>query len=236
MKAAAAATTRAARSIFLRVGDLRDVLRAGMGGSNGSSAGSASPKPVTRSRRMVRPPARLRPDAARVSRGPAPLQGHTRIGHRPRCTATGRPAIRDARSLWRSTSSSEEGFLYDSSIFPIHPDGTGFRFSSAPAYVVKRGAALVEAPASTVRLGSVQPSIGGGGLLPNPGLRVDALGDHAHLNEMEQSPAIFLPPPAGRLTRTARACAHRRSGVPALPISAHGGQMRALIKISVSRP
>jgi polysaccharide deacetylase family protein (PEP-CTERM system associated) len=73
-------------------------------------------------------------------------------------------------SLWALDILIEEGYLYDTSIFPIHHDRYGIPGAERHAHVVRRGGgALVEIPASTVRVGSVNLPIGGGGyfrLLP----------------------------------------------------------------------
>jgi len=59
------------------------------------------------------------------------------------------------RSLWALDVLIEEGFLYDSSIFPIHHDRYGIPISPRHPYVLQRAGALVEAPGSTVRWGTM---------------------------------------------------------------------------------
>jgi polysaccharide deacetylase family protein (PEP-CTERM system associated) len=67
-------------------------------------------------------------------------------------------------SLWALDILIEEGFVYDSSIFPIHHDRYGIPDSPRHPYVLRRaGGALLEVPGSTVRLGRVNVPIGGGG-------------------------------------------------------------------------
>jgi polysaccharide deacetylase family protein (PEP-CTERM system associated) len=67
-------------------------------------------------------------------------------------------------SLWALDILIEEGFAYDSSIFPIHHDRYGIPDSPRHPYVLRRaGGALLEVPGSTVRLGRVNVPIGGGG-------------------------------------------------------------------------
>lgn len=70
-------------------------------------------------------------------------------------------------SLWALEVLAEEGFLYDSSIFPIRHDLYGF--PEAPRFVhrwdLPRGSNIVELPMSTVRLGTVNMPAGGGGYL-----------------------------------------------------------------------
>jgi len=67
-------------------------------------------------------------------------------------------------SLWTIDVLIEEGFIYDSSIFPIHHDRYGIPDSPRHPYVLRRaGGSLLEVPGSTVRLGRVNVPIGGGG-------------------------------------------------------------------------
>jgi polysaccharide deacetylase family protein (PEP-CTERM system associated) len=73
-------------------------------------------------------------------------------------------------SLWALDVLIEEGHTYDASIFPIHHDRYGIPDAPRTAHVIKRGAgSIVEIPASTVRVGSSNLPIAGGGyfrLLP----------------------------------------------------------------------
>jgi len=70
-------------------------------------------------------------------------------------------------SLWALEILAEEGFLYDSSVFPIRHDLYGF--PEAPRFAHRRGLAggrsIVEVPMSTVRLGNVNLPAAGGGYL-----------------------------------------------------------------------
>jgi polysaccharide deacetylase family protein (PEP-CTERM system associated) len=94
------------------------------------------------------------------------------------------------RSLWALDVLIEEGFLYDSSIFPIHHDRYGIPISPRHPYVLQRAGALVEAPGSTVRWGTMNFPVGGGGyfrILPYEWTRWGI----ARLNQVEQTPAIF---------------------------------------------
>jgi polysaccharide deacetylase family protein (PEP-CTERM system associated) len=74
------------------------------------------------------------------------------------------------RTLWALDVLVEEGYTYDSSIFPIHHDRYGIPDADRHAFVVSTPAGrLVEVPASTVRLAGTNFPIGGGGyfrLLP----------------------------------------------------------------------
>ena len=94
------------------------------------------------------------------------------------------------RSLWALDVLIEEGFLYDSSIFPIHHDRYGIPISPRHPYRLHRGGALVEAPGSTVRWGPMNLPIGGGGyfrILPYEWTRRGI----ARLNTVEKTPGIF---------------------------------------------
>jgi polysaccharide deacetylase family protein (PEP-CTERM system associated) len=116
------------------------------------------------------------------------------------------------RSLWALDVLIEEGYRYDSSIFPIHHDRYGIPLSPRHSYVIARERGeLVELPASTVRCGPLNLPIGGGGyfrILPYAWTRWGI----SRLNRVEQRPAIFyLHPweidpaqphlPASRLSR-----------------------------------
>lgn len=74
------------------------------------------------------------------------------------------------RSLWALDVLIEQGYRYDSSIYPIHHDRYGIPGSPREPYIVERPAGtLVEVPGSTVRIASLTLPIGGGGyfrLLP----------------------------------------------------------------------
>ena len=116
------------------------------------------------------------------------------------------------RSLWALDILIEEGFTYDTSIFPIHHDRYGIPLSPRAPYVLEREAGtLIEAPGSAIRLGPVNLPVGGGGyfrLLPYGWTHWGI----SRINANEQRPAIFyLHPweidpeqprlPAGRLGR-----------------------------------
>jgi polysaccharide deacetylase family protein (PEP-CTERM system associated) len=116
------------------------------------------------------------------------------------------------QSLWALDVLIEEGYRYDSSIFPIHHDRYGIPLSPRHPYVVTRaGGSLVELPASTVRCGLINMPIGGGGyfrILPYHWTKWGI----SRLNRLEQRPAIFYlhpweidpdqpPLPASRLGR-----------------------------------
>jgi polysaccharide deacetylase family protein (PEP-CTERM system associated) len=95
------------------------------------------------------------------------------------------------RSLWALDVLIEEGFRYDSSIFPIHHDRYGIPVSSRHPYRLDRPCgSIIEAPGSTVRWGVVNFPVAGGGyfrILPYRWTRWGI----ARLNRTEQRPAIF---------------------------------------------
>lgn len=96
------------------------------------------------------------------------------------------------QSLWALDVLAEEGYSYDSSIFPIRHDRYGI--PTAPRHphrldMVRHGS-LVEVPASTVRVGSTNLPVAGGGyfrLLPYWWTRWGI----GRVNRTEQRPAIF---------------------------------------------
>jgi polysaccharide deacetylase family protein (PEP-CTERM system associated) len=95
------------------------------------------------------------------------------------------------RSLWALDILIEEGYSYDSSIFPIRHDRYGIPPSARHPYVIRRpGGALIEAPGSTTQMGPLNLPIGGGGyfrILPYAWTRwgID------RVNAVEQRAAIF---------------------------------------------
>jgi polysaccharide deacetylase family protein (PEP-CTERM system associated) len=95
------------------------------------------------------------------------------------------------RSLWALDILIEEGFGYDSSIFPIHHDRYGIPVSPREPYVLERAAgSIVEAPGSAIRVGPMNLPVGGGGyfrLLPYKWTQWGI----ARMNAREQRPAIF---------------------------------------------
>lgn len=95
------------------------------------------------------------------------------------------------RSLWALDVLIEEGFRYDSSIFPIHHDRYGIPVSSRHPYRLDRSrGSIIEAPGSTVRWGVMNFPVAGGGyfrILPYAWTRWGI----ARLNRAEQRPAIF---------------------------------------------
>ena len=95
------------------------------------------------------------------------------------------------KSLWALDILIEEGYRYDSSIFPIRHDRYGIPVSPRHPYLLERpGGALVEAPASTTRLGAWNLPVAGGGyfrILPYEWTRWGI----SRVNRLEGRPTIF---------------------------------------------
>ncbi|HYE86796.1 MAG TPA: XrtA system polysaccharide deacetylase [Vicinamibacterales bacterium] len=94
------------------------------------------------------------------------------------------------QSLWALDVLIEEGHTYDASIFPIHHDRYGIPDAPRRAHVVARPAgAIVEVPASTLRLARTNYPIAGGGyfrLFPYTVSKAAI----SHLNQRERLPAV----------------------------------------------
>lgn len=118
-----------------------------------------------------------------------------------------------AQSLWALDILAEEGFLYDSSIFPIRHDLYGIpghqRFFHRFDGNGRR--AIAEVPLSTLRLAGVNFPVAGGGYLRIFPYAVNRMAIR-HLNRSESQPAVvYFHPweidpdqprlPAGRLSR-----------------------------------
>jgi polysaccharide deacetylase family protein (PEP-CTERM system associated) len=95
------------------------------------------------------------------------------------------------RSLWALDILIEEGYRYDSSIFPIHHDRYGIPVSDRLPYRIERPAGtLIEVPGSTTQLGPLNLPVAGGGyfrILPYGWTRwgID------RVNRQEGRPAVF---------------------------------------------
>jgi polysaccharide deacetylase family protein (PEP-CTERM system associated) len=155
------------------------------------------------------------------TQSPAQFQQETRTskrileditGHRIRGYRAASYSI-TSQSLWAMDILQDEGFMYDSSIFPIRHDLYGIpdyhRFCHV--HTTSGGRSLVEFPISTVRVGRTNFPIGGGGyfrlfpyIVTRWGLK--------HLNHTETQPAVVYFHPweidpaqprirAGRLAR-----------------------------------
>jgi polysaccharide deacetylase family protein (PEP-CTERM system associated) len=121
------------------------------------------------------------------------------------------------RSLWALEILIEEGYWYDTSIFPVRHDRYGVPPSPRHAFRVRRGGgSLVEIPATTVQIGPLRFPVAGGGyfrILPYRWCRWGI----RHVNRAERQPAVFyLHPweidpdqprlPAGRLGQFRHYC------------------------------
>lgn len=95
------------------------------------------------------------------------------------------------QSLWALDVLVEEGYGYDASIFPIRHDRYGIPDAPRHPHSLSRAAGvLTEVPPSTVRLGSMNLPVAGGGyfrLLPYGWTRWGI----ARINSTEKLPAIF---------------------------------------------
>jgi polysaccharide deacetylase family protein (PEP-CTERM system associated) len=95
------------------------------------------------------------------------------------------------RSLWAIDILIEEGYAYDSSIFPIRHDRYGIPLSPRHAYVLeRRDGTLVEVPGSTTKIGAFNLPIAGGGyfrILPYQWARWGI----ARVNRVERRPVVF---------------------------------------------
>ena len=94
-------------------------------------------------------------------------------------------------SLWALDILIEEGYRYDASIFPIHHDRYGIPDFPRHAHTLQRSAgALIEIPASTIRLGRLNLPVAGGGyfrLFPYAWTRWGI----RRVNRIERKPVVF---------------------------------------------
>jgi len=95
------------------------------------------------------------------------------------------------KSLWALDVLIEEGYKYDSSIFPIRHDRYGIPVSDRRPYRIDREAgSLIEIPGSTTQFGTLNLPVAGGGyfrILPYWWTRWGI----ARVNEQEHRPAVF---------------------------------------------
>jgi polysaccharide deacetylase family protein (PEP-CTERM system associated) len=95
------------------------------------------------------------------------------------------------RSLWALDILIEEGYTYDSSIFPIRHDRYGIPLCPRHAYLLERSSgSLVEVPASTTAIGPLNVPIGGGGYFRILPYGVTRWGID-RVNRRERQPTIF---------------------------------------------
>ena len=142
-------------------------------------------------------PAEFREDVRRTRQELQAISGQPVLGYRaPSFSVT-------EKCLWALDILAEEGFAYDTSIFPIYHDRYGI--PSAPRHAFRVNGhgspvlsalesggdgALLEIPASTVRMWGINMPVGGGGyfrLLPYWWTRAGI----QRLNETEGRPAVF---------------------------------------------
>jgi polysaccharide deacetylase family protein (PEP-CTERM system associated) len=95
------------------------------------------------------------------------------------------------RSLWALDVLVEEGYRYDSSIFPIRHDRYGIPVSGRKPYRIERQPGmLIEVPGSTTRVGPLNLPVAGGGyfrLLPYWWARWGI----SRVNRLEHRPVVF---------------------------------------------
>jgi len=96
-----------------------------------------------------------------------------------------------ASSLWALDVLIEEGYIYDTSIFPIHHDRYGIPGAPRHMHRIDRSAgSIIEMPASTVRVGPFNLPIAGGGyfrLLPYGVTRWGI----RRVNTVDRAPVVF---------------------------------------------
>jgi polysaccharide deacetylase family protein (PEP-CTERM system associated) len=134
-------------------------------------------------------PAEFREEVRKVKTLLENITGEPAIGYRAASFSITK------QSLWGLEILGEEGFQYDSSIFPIRRDRYGIPgYPRFPHRVELNSADLMEYPPSTVTVGKIQVPIAGGGylrLFPYAFIRWGI----RHLNEWEKQPAIvYLHP------------------------------------------
>jgi polysaccharide deacetylase family protein (PEP-CTERM system associated) len=151
-------------------------------------------------------PAAFRDDVRRAKRLLEDAAGRPVVGYRaPSYSIT-------PRSLWALDVLLEEGYQYDSSIFPIRHDRYGIPVSDRRPYPIDRKhGTLIEVPGSTTRVGPLNLPVAGGGyfrILPYWWTHwgID------RVNRLEHRPVVFYLHPweidsgqprlkAGRLSR-----------------------------------
>jgi polysaccharide deacetylase family protein (PEP-CTERM system associated) len=95
------------------------------------------------------------------------------------------------RSLWALDILLEEGYRYDSSIFPIRHDRYGISVSERQPYPIERAKGrLIEVPASTARVGPLNLPIAGGGYFRILPYRWTQWGI-SRVNRLERRPVVF---------------------------------------------
>ncbi len=131
-------------------------------------------------------PEEFRTDLCRAKHLLEDLGGVSVIGYRaPSYSIT-------AQSLWALDILLEEGFQYDSSIFPVHHDRYGLPEAERFPHVLQRAAGgIVEFPPSTVQLFGTNLPISGGGYFRILPYSLFRQGWH-RINRKESEAAIFF--------------------------------------------
>ncbi len=130
-------------------------------------------------------PAAFRNDVRRAKRILEESCGQRVLGYRaPSYSIT-------PRSLWALDILVEEGYEYDSSIFPIRHDRYGIPVSGRAPYSIRREhGTIIEVPGSTTQLGLLNLPVAGGGyfrILPYEWTRWGI----SRVNRAENRPAVF---------------------------------------------
>jgi polysaccharide deacetylase family protein (PEP-CTERM system associated) len=130
-------------------------------------------------------PDEFRADLRRASRVIEDLTGTAVRGYRaPSFSVTN-------KSLWALDVLLEEGYTFDSSIYPVRHDRYGIPdFPRLPHRVVRPAGRILELPASTVRRFGVNLPVGGGGYFRQFPYMWTSAGIRS-INEQERQPAIF---------------------------------------------
>ncbi len=98
-------------------------------------------------------------------------------------------------SLWALDILIEEGFLYDSSIFPIHHDRYGIPYwQRFPHYISRNGSGIYELPPSTIKVFKNNIPIAGGAYLRFLPLSLITRGIK-RINTIESKPAVLYVHP-----------------------------------------
>lgn len=135
-------------------------------------------------------PNEFREEARRSKNILEDASGQRVLGYRAASFSIGR------ENLWALDALSEVGFLYDSSLFPVHHDRYGIPGAPRTMYRLRtaNGGSILEVPPSTLRIGKLVLPVGGGGYLR---LYPSTLTCWAirRLNRSERMPAIvYLHP------------------------------------------
>ena len=133
-----------------------------------------------------RTPAVFRADIRRAKRVLEDVSGQAVVGYRA-------PSFSIGGERWAYAVLAEEGFRYDSSVYPIVHDRYGDRHAPRFPHEIWRSGSdrLIEFPIGTVRLLGVNLPIGGGGyfrLLPGGLIRAGI----RRVNRVERRPVMFF--------------------------------------------